>query len=122
MLSKDLADVAAVGGSLRQQFPACHSAGPLNMCTPVGSGSLEVGDKVFPWQRVFSFSSLTCLAWEADSCSPAPPFSLLARHVYPACDLPPRALVFSCTHALHCTACTRPRLAALGSPLVVPQV
>jgi hypothetical protein len=52
----------------------------------------------------FTFSSHTYLALEACSYRPASPVSLLARRVYPACDLPPQALDCSCTHALHCTA------------------
>jgi hypothetical protein len=76
-------------------------------CTPTGGGSVEVGDKVFPWQGVFPFSSHTCLAWEGPSCRPASPLSPLARGVCPACDLLSRALVCSCTHthtASHSTA------------------
>jgi hypothetical protein len=51
--------------------------------TPIGGGSIEVGDKVFPWQGVFAFSSHTCLAWEALSCRPASPLSLLVTMCLP---------------------------------------
>jgi hypothetical protein len=81
-------------------------------CTPVGDGSVEVGYKVFPWQKVFPFSSHTCFAWEALSCGPASPLSLLTQRDCPACDLLPRALVCSCTRhtALHLSAARYPLL------------
>jgi hypothetical protein len=58
----------------------------------------------FPLAGVFPFSSHTCLEREAHSCCPVSPFSLLARRVCCACDLPPRPLVFSLTHSLLRTA------------------
>jgi hypothetical protein len=51
--------------------------------TPVGDGSVEVGDKVFPWQGFFPLSSHTCLAWEALFCRPASPLSLLVTTCLP---------------------------------------
>jgi hypothetical protein len=64
MWSADLADVVAVDGSWGQQFLACHCSAYSDTCTPVGGGSVEVGDKVSPWQGVFPLSSHTCLAWD----------------------------------------------------------
>jgi hypothetical protein len=54
--STDLAALAVVGGSWGQQFLASHS----DICTPVGSGSVELGDKVFPRQGTFPLSSHQC--------------------------------------------------------------
>jgi hypothetical protein len=63
-----------------------------------------MGDKAFPRQAGFPFSSHVCLTWEAHSGGPASPPSLLTRRFCTACDLPPGALVRSSTLASHSTA------------------
>jgi hypothetical protein len=70
---------------------------------PVGRDFVEVGDKVFPWQRVFAFSSHTCLAWEVLSCQTASPLSLFA-------SLSHCLLFHTCTtsHSTAPTGCSLP--------------
>jgi hypothetical protein len=75
-------------GRCRWQLGTAVPSVSLDTCIPVGGDFVEVGDKVFPWQRVFAFSSHTCLAWEALSCRTASPLSLFVR-VCLTCDLLP---------------------------------
>jgi hypothetical protein len=103
MQSTDLADVAAVCGCWGQTVPSKSLSGPSLHLLRRG-WSARGGLPGFSRQGVFFFSSRTCLAWEAHSCCPALPRSPLAGRVCPAYDLPPLALICSCTHALHHTA------------------
>jgi hypothetical protein len=65
---------------------------------------------------VFPFSCHTCLAWEALSCRPASPLSLLALRVCLTCDLLP-LFALSHMHALHRTALHLPAARYLLLPI-----
>jgi hypothetical protein len=90
----------------------------LTLALPQEVG-LSMGMTRFSICRGFFLWSLKCLVWESLSCRPASPSCLLAGRVCPACDLPPRVLVFTCTHARHRIELHLQLLTTRCSPLVL---